>query len=262
MLWGGCRGPLHTGHLPPYGWCFPICFTPTLIGWIPCASVCFSGYLHVIWGILPLCWGLRGNSPICWGYEGHQHLCQALVSGSTSIWCPLCFILYLSCSSLCLTYLPWLWLLLLWLQWCLLVVIYFISDHGPFLDGASCNIGLVWSGPAATLDAKMPWRYYWPCLCATAATSIFNASSGLCQLCFMFSTGRFLCQSWASQCFVYYMFGIHFGVCFLLSGAKLVAVLPYGGSIVRVCTIATLWSLPMAGICATWWWSSVHTWYA
>ena len=27
---------------------------------------------------------------------------------------------------------------------------------------------------------------------------------------------------------------------------------PYGGSTIRVCTIVTLWSLPMAGICATW----------
>ena len=42
---------------------------------------------------------------------------------------------------------------------------------------------------------------------------------------------------------VYYMFGIHSGVCFLISGAKLDAVFPYGGS--------TVWSLPMAGICAT-----------
>ena len=38
--------------------------------------------------------------------------------------------------------------------------------------------------------------------------------------------------------------------------------LSYGGSTVRVCTFAALWSLPMAGICATWWWSSVHVWYA
>ena len=49
----------------------------------------------------------------------------------------------------------------------------------------------------------MLWRCYWPCLCATAATSIFNASSGLCQLCHGFSTGRFLFQSWASYHFVY-----------------------------------------------------------
>ena len=38
----------------------------------------------------------------------------------------------------------------------------------------------------------------------------------------------------------------------LLLGAKLDAVFTYGGSTIRVCTLATLWSLPMAGICATW----------
>ena len=35
-------------------------------------------------------------------------------------------------------------------------------------------------------------------------------------------------------------------------GAKLDAVFTYRGSTVRVCILATLWSVPMAGICATW----------
>ena len=61
---------------------------------------------------------------------------------------------------------------------------------------------------------------------------------------------------------ILYMFGVRSGVCFLLLGAKLDAVFIYGGSTVRVCTLGTLWSLPMAGICATWWWSLVHTWFA
>ena len=52
---GGCRGPLHVGHLPLYGGYLPICLTPPLIGWIPCATVCLREYLHVIWGIFPLC---------------------------------------------------------------------------------------------------------------------------------------------------------------------------------------------------------------
>ena len=33
---------------------------------------------------------------------------------------------------------------------------------------------------------------------------------------------------------------------------ELDAIFTYGGSTIRVCTFATLWSLPMAGICATW----------
>ena len=48
------------------------------------------------------------------------------------------------------------------------------------------------------------------------------------------------------------MYGVHSNVCFLLSGAELDALFTYGGSTVRVCTLATLWSLPMVGICATW----------
>ena len=48
-----------------------------------------------------------------------------------------------------------------------------------------------------------------------------------------------------------YMFGVHSGVCLNL-GAELDAIFTYWGSTVRVCTLATLWSLPMAGICATW----------
>ena len=72
----------------------------------------------------------------------------------------------------------------------------------------------------------------------------------------------FFFQSWASHHFVYYMFGVHSGVCFLLLGAELDAIFTYCGSTIRVCTFATRWSLPMAGICATWWWSLVHTWYA
>ena len=48
-----------------------------------------------------------------------------------------------------------------------------------------------------------------------------------------------------------YMFGVCSGACFLLLGAKLDAIFTSGGSTIRVCTFATLWSLPMAGISAT-----------
>ena len=51
---------------------------------------------------------------------------------------------------------------------------------------------------------------------------------------------------------ILYMSGVHSGVFFLLLGAKLDAVFTYGDSTVRVCTLATLWSLSRAGICATW----------
>ena len=51
---------------------------------------------------------------------------------------------------------------------------------------------------------------------------------------------------------ILYMFGVCSGVCFLLLGAELDAIFTYGGSTFGVCTLSTLWSLPMAGICATW----------
>ena len=52
-----------------------------------------------------------------------------------------------------------------------------------------------------TADARALWRCCWPCHCATAATSVSDTSSGLCQLCHGSSTGKFLFQSWASHCF-------------------------------------------------------------
>ena len=43
---------------------------------------------------------------------------------------------------------------------------------------------------------------------------------------------------------ILYMFGVCSGVCFLFLGAELDAIFTYGGSTIRVCTLATLWSLP------------------
>ena len=197
-----------------------------------------GGYLHVLWG----------NTPYVGGSRGFSTSVRLLVSVSASIGCPLCFISHLSCSSLCLkSLLPWLQLLLLQWLWCLLICHLYYWWPWLLLDGAPYNIGSAWCGSASTSDTKMCWRGSWPCLCATAATSIFNAISGLCQLCHGFSTGRFLFQSWPSHHFVYYMFG----VCCLLSGAMLDAIFTPRGSTIGVCTIATPWSLPMAGIHST-----------
>ena len=48
--------------------------------------------------------------------------------------------------------------------------------HGPLLDGAFSNIRLAWCGSATTADTKALWKCCWPCHCATAATSISDAS--------------------------------------------------------------------------------------
>ena len=134
--------------------------------------------------------------------------------------------------------------------------------HGPHLDGASSNIRSAWCGTAATTDTNVLWRCCWPCYCAIVATCISDASSGLCQLCHGSSTGRFLFQSWASCWFVFlYVWCL---LWCMLSAFRCHAGyhMHLLGSTNGVCTIATPWSLPMAGICTTWQWVSAHTRYA
>ena len=132
----------------------------------------------------------------------------------------------------------------------------------PLFNGASYNVGSAWCGSATTPDPKGHWMCSWSCLCAMAATSIFDISSGLCQFCCGFSTGRFLFQTWASYPFVSYMFGVCSGVCCLLSGSMLDAISTLGCLTIGVCTIATSWSLSVAAICDTCWWLLAHTRYA
>ena len=98
---------------PPRGsGCLPRCLAP------PCI-VCPPVYLYVL-GDLCIYYGGTILLLGVWGTSAY--LSGLLVFVSTSIGCPLCFVLYLSCSSLCLrSLLPWLWLLLLQWQWCLQV---------------------------------------------------------------------------------------------------------------------------------------------
>ena len=71
-------------------------------------------------------------------------------------------------------------------------VISVISVSGSFPNRVSRK---PWCGSTTTLDAEELWKCSWLHFCGAAAYSIFNASSGLCQLCYGFSTGRFLFQS-------------------------------------------------------------------
>ena len=73
---GSCKGPLACWtpplHFPLYGGASPYVYSPTHM----LASLYISmfwGYLHVIWGIFPLCWVL-GLFHICWGFWGHLHM--------------------------------------------------------------------------------------------------------------------------------------------------------------------------------------------
>ena len=75
------------------------------------------------------------------------------------------------------------------------LVFFVISDSGSFPDRVSSKLGSAWHGSTTTLDAERLWRCSWLSFCATAVNSMFDVSSGLCQLCYGFSTGRFLFQS-------------------------------------------------------------------
>ena len=92
-------------------------------------------------------------------------------------------------------------------------VISVISISGSFSDRVSSK---PWCGSTTTLDAEELWRCSWLRFCA-AANSIFNASSGLCQLCYGFSTGRFSFSELSLPPFcILYMFGVCSGVCFFI----------------------------------------------
>ena len=222
----------------------------------PKCQICSPVSLYILWDI-----GMFCGQDTSWGAGGWcQHVCQAFGVCQYIHWMSIMLHnvnFYVSSfyyhgydyysSSDCSVF------------WC---VVYVIGDCGSLFVGVAYNVESAQCGSAATPDTKILWRCSWPSLHVTAANSIFFASSGLCQLCHGSSTGGFLFQSWASHHFVCYMFGVRSGVCFLLSGALLDAIFTTGGSTIGVCTPTTLWSSPMAGICATWWWSSVHTKYA
>ena len=161
----------------------PLWFTPPTHSLASLCIIMFQGYLYVIWGFFPYVGGL-GVLP---------HLLGIL--GTSAYGVSICFFLYIfvvhyiSLFHYSYDYYSSNYSGVFW------VVIGFISGCGSFPDRVSCNIGSACSGSTTTLDAERLWRCYWPCLCVTTATSIFDASSGLCHLCYGFSTGRFLFQS-------------------------------------------------------------------
>ena len=75
----------------------------------------------------------------------------------------------------------------------------------------------------------------------------------LCQLYHGFSTGKFLFQTWNILQYFY------FGVCFLLWGSDMATAHTNGNSTFWVCTTATLQSILMLGICASWCWLLAHS---
>ena len=99
----GMQGALLFGN-PPCVWMPPHVSNIPCIYMLSCMSVCSRGYC--------MCYG--GNILNVGGLGTSAHLSGFWCLVCTSTGCPLCFILYLSCSSLCLkSLLPLLQLLLL-----------------------------------------------------------------------------------------------------------------------------------------------------
>ena len=174
----------NTSLIPPlFGGASPS-ITPlhSVIGSL-CISM-FEGYQYVIWAF-PFCWRVWGCSPISWGL------------GASALEMSICSFLYLFCSVLCLMFQLWLQYYSFSYSGVFWPVISVISDSGSFPDRVCSK-----HDSTTTLDAKRLWRCSWLSFCATAATSIFNASFRLCQLCYGFSSGRFHFQRWASHHFV------------------------------------------------------------
>ena len=177
---GGCKEPpyiLDTSFTPPLYGVPPLQFTPHSFISFP-----------VHWYVLGISVYHTGIFPLCWGFWSVPHLLGFF--GGISRWDVHMLILvyfvvhhvshfYDGYDYYSSSYGGIFW-----------PVQGFISDHGSFPDGVSCNLGSACSGSTTTLSADRLWKCY--CLCTIEATSIFIASSGLCQLCYGFSTGRFL----------------------------------------------------------------------
>ena len=188
MLWGVVMGsPLCWDTLLTLGGASPLCTSYTqLLGVarVPCALVCFRD-ISMLYGHFPsVSKGFGGVSPICWGMEGASALEMSICSFLYFF-----VVYYVSHFDYSSDYYSSSYSGVFWPVFCV------ISDSGSFLDGVSSKLGSAWCGSTTTLDAKRLWRCSWLSFCASAANSIFNASFSLCQLCYGFSTGRFLFQS-------------------------------------------------------------------
>ena len=94
--------------LPLFGGCLPFITPPTLHCWFP--LYCYSqGYWYLMWAFPLLLKGV-GVLPHHLGRFG----------GTSALQLSTCSFLYIFCSALCLTFRPWLQLLLIQLQWYLL----------------------------------------------------------------------------------------------------------------------------------------------
>ena len=134
----------------------PLQFTPPLIHWLPCAWVCF-GDICMSYGDFSCMFGSLGVFPHLLGVPGGIITWYVHMLISVHFVVPYVSCLYYSYYCYSSSYSGIFWPV--------------ISDRGSFPDRVSGNLGSAWSGSTTTLDAKRLGRCYWPCLCATAATS-------------------------------------------------------------------------------------------
>ena len=107
---------------------------------------------------------------------------------------------------------------------------------------------------AATVDSEgHNEEFCWPNqYTAATATSVLDAFSGICKLCHGSSAGESSLSELNLPSIPMSYVGICHGVCFLLSGSDVAAMFTYGCSTIGVCNTATLQSLPLTGIYASW----------
>ena len=169
-------------YITPVWGASPLIPLHTLSHWFPALqyvsgiSVCYVGIsllLGRVWGCFPHQLGWGASALRC----PYAHSCTFFV------------VHYVSCFDYGSNYHSSSYSGIFW------PVFHVISDSGSFPDRVSSKLGSAWHGSTTTLDAKRLWRCSWLSFCATAANSIFNASFSLWQLCYGFSTGRFLFQS-------------------------------------------------------------------
>ena len=159
-------------------------YTPHTQSLVPCASVCFRD-INMLCGHFPsVSKGLGVFPPPIGGWRGHQHLRCPYAHSCTFFVVHYVSYFYYGSNYYSSSHSGIFW-----------PVFHVIIDSGSFPDRVSSKLGSAWCGSTTTLDGKKLWRCSWLSFCATAATSIFNASFSLCQLCYGFSTGRFLFQS-------------------------------------------------------------------
>ena len=262
--------PIHP-HAPPY--LHPPCI-----------------YMFPLYHLFPIYHGDFGASvhPTCLGvfWRGHQYICQAI---SVSVCASICPSVHNSCTSCS----PSLWVTssLDWMS----VDVHYASCCCSFLCSViimsqvstttamttTTPVTIVWSGMSSLSMVTMaPSLMGLPATLGQCDVVLLppRHSGGVVHLATLsqqqppsqmplqahanYAIGPpkvgFFFRVETPAILYFYMFHVCSGICFLLSAA----ILTYGGSTIKVSTITTFWSLPMAGICATWKWSLAYTRYA